>query len=66
MFIPIHLKCSFNKKSRTTFFVLLCNLASILFVQNQQWDHQKNVTNLFHVNKDTRTTSNTSFWCLNC
>ena len=33
-----------------------------LLVQSQQWKHQKNVRNLFKVdNKDTRTTSMTSF-----
>ena len=36
-----------------------------LLVQSQRWEHQENVWNLFKVNnKDTRTTSMTSFWCL--
>ena len=36
-----------------------------LLVQSQQWKHQSNVWKLFKVNnKDTRTTSMTSFWCL--
>ena len=38
-----------------------------LLVQSQQWKHQNNMWNLFKVNnKDTKTTSVTSFWCLYC
>ena len=38
-----------------------------LLVQSQQWKHQNNVWNMFKVNnKDTKTTSLTSFWCLYC
>ena len=37
------------------------------FFQSQQWKHQNNEWNVFKVNnKDTRTTSLTSFWCLYC
>ena len=36
-----------------------------LLIQSQQRKHQNNVWNLFNVNnKDIRTTSLTSFWCL--
>ena len=35
--------------------------------QSRQWKHQNNVWNLFKVdNRDIRTTSVTSFWCLCC
>ena len=38
-----------------------------LLIQSQLWKHQKNVWNMFKVNnKDTRTTSLKSFWCLYC
>ena len=39
----------------------------VKFVQSQYQKHQNVVQNLFKVsNKDTRTTSLTSFWCLYC
>ena len=38
-----------------------------LLVESQQLKHQDNIWNLFRFNnKDTRTTSMTSFWCLDC
>ena len=38
-----------------------------LLVQSQRWKHQSNVWNLIKFNnKDTRTTSVRSFWCLSC
>ena len=41
-------------------------IAQLTFTcSNQQWKHQDNGWNLFKVNnKDTRTTSTTSLWCL--
>ena len=38
-----------------------------LYVQSQQWKHQNNLWNMLKIiNKDARTISWTSFWCLCC
>ena len=59
----------YNNESQVSLFKHLALIfpSRHLFVQNQQYKHQSNVSNMFKVNnKDTRTISMTSFWCLYC
>ena len=59
----------YNNESQVSLFKHLALIfpSRHLFVQNQQYKHQSNVSNMFKVNnKDTRAISMTSFWCLYC
>ena len=61
-------KTKFEVMFRFISAILGSNISRYSPVQSQQWKHQINVWNImFKVNnKNTRTTSVMSFWCLSC
>ena len=66
-FVPIFSLRTFRRRNAECFFFFMQFFSRLYFVENHQWKHQNNVGNLFKVNnKDTRTASLMSFWCLYC
>ena len=65
LFCLVCWRTTYLMQVNVTFISMLPNW--LLFVQSQQQKNQDNVWNLLKVNnKDTTTTSLTSFWCLYC